>query len=195
MTLDRRDHALARGAAEKQAGGRDDPRYIVEMGEAAEWACASALDIPAGGPPLDTYHQIDSKGRDPGWDMVFHGWKLDVKWSGELRRCLLVFSDVKLAADIYPLVVGRDRARLWMAGWAWRDDVVQCPVEKLAKRTSFCYPTSRLQPMSALMALAGGGVYRSAMACYTCGLPPIGTYNDGSPRYNPATCSHQPVTA
>jgi hypothetical protein len=28
--------------------------------------------------------------------------------------------------------------------------------------------------------------------CYTCGQAPIGTFNDGSPRY-PASCDHEPA--
>ena len=145
--MDRRDHALARGAAERQSGSRDDPRYIVEMGEAAEWAGAKALDIPAGNPSMETYHEITKKGRDPGWDMVLRGWKIDAKWSGELRRCLLVFADVDLVADAYLLVVGRDRDNLTIAGWAWRDEVVRCHTERLGKRLSYCFPTNRLRSL------------------------------------------------
>lgn len=31
-------------------------------------------------------------------------------------------------------------------------------------------------------------------ACATCGAPPVGTYNDGSPRF-PVSCDHPPLTA
>lgn len=143
--IDRRDHALRRGAAELQLGTREDPRRIVEMGEAAEWMAAEALGI--------TDHDIGKLGRDQGWDLVLHGWKIDVKWSSNLRRCLLVSADITLLADIYVLVVGDTKDDLSIAGWAWRRDVVLCELVHLAKngRPSYCFPTKSLQPKITLI--------------------------------------------
>jgi hypothetical protein len=33
-------------------------------------------------------------------------------------------------------------------------------------------------------------VWRTFAGCWSCGAPPVGTYRDGSPRYD---CRHEPV--
>lgn len=67
------------------------------------------------------------KGKDPGWDIVFRGWKIDVKWTpyepgGPFKTPtyphLIVPAWKPRRADLYALVVGEneDRFDAW-ADW------------------------------------------------------------------------------
>jgi hypothetical protein len=154
MTTARRADAIRRGARERKVSPAD-PDYVVAMGEAAEWRAAFELGAWASAPYADI-RPMRSLGRDPGWDFVLRGRRVDVKWTPVALpgRCLLVFADRPRLADVYVSVVGETPDELVVAGWAYRREVEAAPiVNRTGRARSYCFPLNRLRPMRSLRRL------------------------------------------
>lgn len=93
--------------------------YVDEAGDqltrAAEDHVGQLLGVPTVG-VLD--------GRDPGWDLVYRGLKVDVKHTVHERGHLAVPWAATLLADAYVLVTGRSAAAFIVRGWATRAEVL-----------------------------------------------------------------------
>ena len=83
--------------------------FVDEKGDAiatsAEAIVADLLGVP--------WHPNPTGHADPGWDMVFRGWKVDVKNAPAGKKMLLV-KTWKPVVDIYVLVLGGKPV-----GWEW----------------------------------------------------------------------------
>lgn len=103
--------------AEKVPNYRIDKEHrdleINYMGILSEMAVAKVLNVP-----LDT--SIDLGG-DKGYDLVWNGLKVDVKYSYHPGGRLFVFPGKPLLADVYVLVVG-DEKKMNIVGWAKKED-------------------------------------------------------------------------
>ncbi len=130
---ERWDASRRAGYRDEFAGGGDEDakRWVDYMARAAEVWAADYL-----GPEARVAAGIRRK--DRGWDLVYRGWRLDVKWtpqepgrrgwgSNPAYPGLRVPTWKPRRADLYLLVLGDlvERFRLyeWADGWATRSEV------------------------------------------------------------------------
>lgn len=74
-------------------------------------------------------------GSDGGYDMIYKGNLLDVKWMGflkgskEPRKSGRIIVDLhKLSADIYVAVAGCEAVGFTILGWCWKEDLLNEPL-------------------------------------------------------------------
>lgn len=78
-------------------------------------------------------------GNDGGFDMLYKGYKLDVKWMGWVKETntprasgrIIVDLD-KLTSDIYVAVAGSESTGFKILGWCWKQDLLDEPIWKSA---------------------------------------------------------------
>lgn len=76
-------------------------------------------------------------GNDGGYDMIYKGYKVDVKWLGwykdtkETRKSGRIIVDLhKLTSDIYIAVSGCEQEGFKIQGWCWKQDILDQPLWK-----------------------------------------------------------------
>ena len=119
-----------------------DPVRVNDMAELAEDWLARYLGLGRG--------QGNIGHADAGFDLVWRGWTIDVKWPqsepGERRwenkpeyPGLRVPKWKPIKADIYACIIGLDPERFglygeWASGWATRREVLDSPVVDLGRK-------------------------------------------------------------
>lgn len=95
----------------------------------AEYHVAQVLHCPFNSDVLN--------GNDGGFDMLYKGYKLDVKWIGWIKGTkqprlsgrIIVDLD-KLTSDIYVAVSGSESDGFNILGWCWKEDLLNEPIWK-----------------------------------------------------------------
>ena len=85
---------------------------------------------------------------DPGWDMVYRGWRIDTKWTRYRPPWLKCRSSEPLLADIYCVVVGSSIDDLWIPArcWAIRSEVMAAPLDDFGQERAGAYTLRHLRP-------------------------------------------------
>jgi len=138
-------------------------------------------------------------------DIVVGETHLDVKWTPLDTGHLILQDPKRLGRDrrhvctAYVLVVGGE-GHMRIAGWQLGRAIVAKPYAAWLSHPAWSEKQADLhQDTDAFMSRLGyppvvlpklSGHSGRTNGCYTCGRPPIGTFNDGSPRYSLETCSH-----
>lgn len=91
-----------------------------QLSEAAERYVGAILGVP-------TVGVLDGQ-PDPGWDMEYRGWRIDVKHTQHENGNLAVPTHHPLRAHLYVLVTGRSEAAFEAKGWATRKEVSAAPL-------------------------------------------------------------------
>lgn len=114
------------GVDKGERGG--SPETDIESG-LAEYHVATVLGCQCNFDVLD--------GNDGGFDMVYKGYKVDVKWLGWYkdtktpRKSGRIIVDLhKLTSDIYVAVSGCEKEGFKILGWCWKQDLLDQPIWK-----------------------------------------------------------------